>query len=56
MSIGLIWGIVQVIAGILMLVEGYLVAIDKIKPGKSSIVFNCIIIGILFLSGSLRYF
>jgi len=49
MGVGLIWGIVQVVGGILMLIEGYLVAIDKIKLRKSSIVFNCIIIAILFL-------
>lgn len=56
MSIGLIWGIVQVVGGILMLIEGYLVAIDKIQLKKSSIVLNCIIISVLFISGSLRYF
>lgn len=56
MSIGLIWGIVQVVGGILMLIEGYLVAIDKIKLRKSLIVVNCIIIAFLFFSGSLRYF
>ncbi|MFT5871277.1 MAG: hypothetical protein ACI8WT_000195 [Clostridium sp.] len=56
MSIKFIGGIVQVICGILMLVEGYLVARDKIKPKKSSIVIKCIIISILFFSNSLSYF
>jgi len=56
MNIGLIWGIVQVVGGVLMLIQAYLVAIDKIKLSKSSIVFYCIIIGISFLSGSLKYF
>lgn len=56
MSIGLIWGIIQVVAGISMLIEGYLVAINKIELRKSSIVINCIIIAVLFFSSSLRYF
>ena len=56
MKIGFIWGIIQVVGGILMLIEGYLVARDKIKLSKSTIVLNCIIIAVLFFGGAIRYF
>lgn len=48
MSIGLIVDITQVVGEILMLIEGYLVAWDKIKLSKSTIVLNCIVIAVLF--------
>jgi uncharacterized membrane protein len=56
MSIGHIWGSIQIVVGILMLVEGYFVAKEMIKPSKTTVVFQCVIIGVLFLSGSLKYF
>lgn len=55
MSIWLIWGIVQVVVGVGMLIEAYFIAKDKIKLSKSSTVYRSIIIAILFFSGSLRY-
>ena len=56
MDIGLIWGIVQVVIGVIVLIEAYFVVKDKIKLSKSTIVLHCIIIAILFFSGSLKYF
>ena len=56
MSIGLIWGIIQVVVGVIMLIEGIFVAIDKIKLSKATIVLHCIIIAMLFFSGALKYF
>jgi len=56
MSIRFIWGIVQVVFGVMALVEAYFVAKDKIKLSKARMVLNCIIIAILFLGGALNYF
>jgi len=56
MSIGLIWGIVQIVAGVSVLIEGIFVAIDKIKLSKATIVLHCIIIAVLFISASIKYF
>ena len=56
MNIGLIWGIVQDVVGVMALIEAYFIVKDKIKLSKSSMVLHCIIIAILFFSGSLKYF
>lgn len=50
------WGIIQVIVAVLVLIEGYFVAKDKIELSKTTIVLHCIVIAMCFFSGALRCF
>ncbi|MBU3190528.1 hypothetical protein K9O30_15280 [Clostridium bowmanii] len=56
MSIRFIYGIFQVVVGVMVLIEAYFVARDKIKLSKVTMVLHCIIIAILLLGGALKYF
>jgi nitrate reductase gamma subunit len=49
-------GILLVIIGVGFLIESYLIATDKIKLSKSSQVFNCILLAVWIITGSLQYF
>lgn len=51
MSIGHIWGIIAVVAGVINLLFCYFVATDKIKQSKLAQIFSCVFIS-LYLFGS----